>query len=412
MPDLISFYRSRVIYDLAEYEEDDFTDRVLLCVPRFSWLQARNLMRGYGLRLNAYAMEYTSLGYFPPDAQLFDQIDESISDFLGEDDMCQELTEALNNLAAAFTAGCCGTGSYGAGEEEPAPTTSVDDGEDPPPGFDTYAEYRTYKCAVANRIIEGIRQDIVWLGAGTLVTLTASGLVAALLTPIPGDEILLLVGFVVSLLLQGVLASTAAGVEEEVDDNRQSLVCLLYDAENATEAKSAVTSFMASVLTSTEAALFAAVWSFASVNALFVKDVLFSSSPLGDEVSCSLCGSECELCITAKFYDEDINGIFTPISETEVEVVSGLEQANSTFWGICDFNTVEGTEDFCGPAVTISSYSMSGFTPFTDEGYRIYNSALSLVYESSTPPVWASYTDVRRLQMKSTTAWTGDIVIE
>ena len=409
---LRDYVSTRVLVDYAAFEED-LTKGVVICTNLGVLNLIRMLIRSYGLREANWVTSYTAAGYLGPDETQFDLIDSEVSEFLGEtDDMtfCNDLTQALNNLSAAFQAGCCGDGSYGAGENEPAESTNVDDGLDPPPGFDTYAEYRTYKCAIANRIIEGIRQDMIWLGAGTLVTLTATGLIAALLTPIPGDEILLLVGFLVSIFLQGILATTTAAIVAEIDASRQNLVCLLYDAENAGDAKGAVLSFMQSALTSVEAALFAAVWSYASVNALFDKDVILESSPLSGAVSCGLCGSECELCVTFDG-DEDVSGVFTIISDTVIDMVSGIEQPAVSFWGICDFNTREGTQDFCGPSVTLSSYSLTGFTPKASVGYRIWDSSLTIVYTSSTPPDWSTLTDVRRVQLLSSTAFTGTITL-
>ena len=322
---------------------------------------------------------------------------------------CEDLTAALTDLSAAFRAGCCGEGAYGAGSAEPPASTNQDDEEDFPPGFDTYAEYRSYKCDIANRIIEGIKTDIDWIEGGTLLTLTFSIFIATLLTPIPGDEILALVGFTVALLLQGVLVATAGGVSDEIVASRQALVCLLYDAVDADEAKTDVTNFMTSALSSTEMALFSSLWGFASVNALFERDVLLESSPLPGAVVCTACGSECELCITAAGVP-DSNGIYTIVSDTVVTMTSG--QVATVHWGICDFNTNPVSPFvYCGPSVELVSYALVGFTPWATSAYRIYNSALTIVYNSSTPPDWSLFTDVRRIQLKSTTAFSGTITL-
>jgi len=408
---LRSFSNTRVLADFEAFEES-LAEGVVICTNEGVLGIIRVLIRSYGLRAANWVTSYTDAGYIGPDETQFDLIDSEISKFLEEtNDMsfCSDLTTAFNNLAASFQAGCCGTGSFGAGQNEPPASSQPDEEGDFPDEFDTYAEYRAYKCDVANRIIEGIKEDMVWLAAGTLITLTATGLVLALLTPIPGDEILALVGFVVALLLQGVLTGTATAVADEIDTQREILVCLLYDAVTATAAKAAVSSFMAGLLTSTETALFNSVWTFASVNALFGKDLLLEMSPLPDAVSCDLCTSECELVIPTSG-DPIGNGVFTEVTPTLITMTSGL--IATTHWGICDFNTDPVTPfPFCGPSVDVVSYALVGFTPWATSAYRVYNSALALIYNSSTPPVWSTLTDIRRIQLKSSTAFTGTITL-
>lgn len=407
------FVSTRVLIDYDEFT-NSLPEPAVICTNMGVLGAIRVLLRSYGLREVNWVTGYSQAGYTSVTEEQFDIIDNAISIFLGETNemtFCTELTDAMNNLAVAFQAGCCGEGSFGAGQDEPPASTQPDEEGDYPPGFDTYAEYRTYKCDVANRIIEGIKEDMEWLAAGTLVTLTATGLVAALLTPIPFDEVLLLVGFVVSLLLQGVLTGTATAVADEIDTERESLVCLLYDAENATAAKASVKTYMAGLLTDTENGLFASVWTFAAVNALFGLNLLLETSPLPDAVSCTLCTSECESCVTTSG-DEDLNGIFTIITPLVTDMVSGVMQSGGVYWGGCDFNTKEGpARDFCGPSVVVSSYALSGFTPWATQAYRIYNSSFTLIYNSSTPPIWSNYSDVRVVQLKSTTAFSGTVTI-
>lgn len=409
MTDLRRYVKTRVLIDYDHFN-DNLANGVLVCTNQGVLNVIRMLIRSYGLRRANWVTEHTPGGYIGVNESEFDNIHAAISEFLGDTDnmgFCEELTASFENLALSFRAGCCDDGSFGAGKAEPPASQNQDDEEDFPPGFDTYDEYRTYKCEIANRIIQGIQTDIDWIEDGTLLTLTFTILVTTLLTPIPGDEILALVGFVVALLLQGVLAATAAAVSSEIDDSRQLLVCLLYDAADAEEAKEVITDFMAAVLSTTQAALFGSLWGFTSVNALFTKDVLLESSPLGGEVVCTTCGSECELCISTND-DEAGNGIFTVVDEDTVTMTSGL--ISTTHWGNCDFNTRPVTPFvYCGPSVELDSYDLVGFTPWASQAYRIYNSALTLVYNSSTPPDWSLFTDVRRLQLKSTTAFTGTI---
>lgn len=411
MAELRQYVSARVLIDYDHFLAA-LGDGVVICTSQGVLNVLRTLISTYGLRYANWVTSHTPGGYIGVDESQFDILDAEISAFLEEtSDMgfCDELTQAFVDLTAAFEAGCCGQGSFGAGEGEPPGSSQGDDEEDFPEGFDTYDEYRTYKCDIANRIIEGVRLDVVWLAAATITTLAASILVATLLTPIPGDEILALVGFCIALLVQGVLATVGGGLQSDLDTERQELVCLLYDAVDADTAKTAVLDYLDGVLNASEMAMFASLWGFTSVNALFVKDVLLSSSPLGEEVECTLCGSECLLAIPTAG-DETTNGIFTIVSDTVVTMTSG--QAAAVHWGINDFNTRPVTPFvFCGPSVELDSYALTGFTPWATSAYRIYNSALTIVYNSSVPPDWSLFTDVRRIQLKSSTAFTGTITL-
>ncbi len=410
MVQLREYVSTRVLVDY-DYFFDNVSNPVLVCTNQGVLNIIRTLISTYGLRYANWVTAHTGGGYIGVDASQFDNIDRYISEFLEEtSDMtfCEDLTEALNGLSASFQAGCCNEGSFGADGSEPPASTNEDDELDWPPGFDTYAEYRAYKCDIANRIIEGLRIDATWLSGATIVTLAASILIATLLTPIPGDEILALVGFCLALLAQGVLSATAAGLATDLDTHRQELVCILYDAVNATDAKAGVTSFLAGVLTVSELALFGSMWGFANINALYDRDVLLEASPLPDAVICTACTSECELVIPFN-NDPVTSGTYTIVSPTVITMVNG--QAAAVRWGICDFNTNPVDFTFCGPSVELVSYALVGFTPWATSAYRIYNSALTIVYNSSTPPDWSLFTDVRRVQLKSTTDFTGTITL-
>lgn len=405
------YVRTRALIDYPTFLAE-MDNGVVLCTSQAMLNTIRVLLTTYGMRYANWVYSHTPGGYVGVSPEQFDIISSTISAFLEEtNDMsfCSELTEAFNNLALSFRAGCCDDGSYGAGKAEPPASENGDDEEDFPPGFDTYEEYRTYKCDIANRLIQGIITDIDWIEGGTLLTLVFSIFVATLLTPIPGDEILGLVGLCVALLLQGVLTATAAAVSTALDDNRQDLVCILYDAVDADTAKTAVTDYLDSELTSTQLGLFAYLWGFASVNALFDKNVLLETSPLDDAVLCEACDSECIICATHRNLPIT-SGVFTIVTPTSITMTSGV--AAAVHWGICEFNSSEADPNiFCGPGVELDSYALSGFTPWASEGYRLYNSAMTLVYTSSTPPDWSLYTDVRRLQLKSSTAFTGTITL-
>lgn len=289
------FYRNRVVYDLTDYVEADFDENVLICMPRFAWLQARNLMRGYGLRLNAYAAVYSDVGYEEPDAALFDKIDASISEFLSEGDMCQDLTTALNAIVVAIEglqncdSTCGGAGSFGAGTEDEAASSFVDTGLNWPDGFDDREEYETYKCATANAIISQILADAEYLKTVSIVGLTASALAFALFTPIPLDDLLILVGALIALGVEGLLVGAATENVDAIEASPEDYVCALYNASDAGDAAETLQErFDADV--SAIAATLAGWWiKNVSMNALFEKSATYEQVSGTMSLDCADC---------------------------------------------------------------------------------------------------------------------------
>ena len=228
------------------YDPADFTEHVLLCVPRFAWYVARGFLADYGTRPINYSVQYSEQGYWSPDAALFDQIDASISEFLGAKDMCQDLTQAMDNIAEALTninntlvassecnTSCGSGGSNGAGTTNPPPSTFEDDGASFPPEFDSVEEYRTYKCGAANLYIDQILTDLSYVETAGIGALAASALVVAFLTPIPFDDILILSATALAFAAQGILTSAAINIQAAINADKTGYVCEIYNAETA-----------------------------------------------------------------------------------------------------------------------------------------------------------------------------------
>ena len=77
---------------------------VIICVPRFGWMLARTLVAAYGRRDTTYSTAYRDGGYVTPNDGQMDDIKASIAEFLEADDMCKELSEGLEAIAAAIAA--------------------------------------------------------------------------------------------------------------------------------------------------------------------------------------------------------------------------------------------------------------------------------------------------------------------
>lgn len=294
------FEKTRVIFDLVDMPTGWYTEDVIICLPRFAWMLARTLTKGYGLRYANYAAEYATGGYYEPTPETYDKIDGSIAKFLEADDMTCNLEQALLAIASAITAAaacettCGGTGSYGAGTIAPPASSFVDDYSTTyPAGFDDRAEYDVAKCSAANAIIAGIREDCVWLKTADLVTLTATFLVATFLTPIPLDDILVFVGFLVSIFLQALLVATAQAVIDLIDAEPEALVCLLVDSATASDALANLTAFFDDELTSIAATMANYFVTTEAINSLFSKSTTMQESGRTMSVDCAVdCGCQ------------------------------------------------------------------------------------------------------------------------
>lgn len=286
----------------------------MICINLGVLTILRQLVRSRGMWGSTY---YTSLLdgdlYVPPTPGEFDLIDALISKFLEESDMttCSELSdtlEGLTDLITALTGGVsggasCATGAQCAGPTEPPPSPEEPGlpGEqvgDPPDGFDTWAEYETYKCAVATHIVDGLATDLQWIENADIVTLTATVLLAALFTPVPFDDVVALAAFILTLFVQGVFVAAIAFARDAVDNSFDELVCALYQSSDAADAKlkwgievdeaidAETAAFYAGILKS----FLRAFIGYAAINSLFEEDIpLRNTIPNGDCSGCTGC---------------------------------------------------------------------------------------------------------------------------
>lgn len=237
------YYPKRQIINMALVNPEDYEDRVLLCVPKFAWDVARSYLSIQGRWRSTYAMAYHENYYETPDDAEFDIIDASIADFLAEDDMSCNLEEVLQKMVdelAKIAAKECGVacgGSGGSGVGEAPPNTYVDDGETPPPEFPTYPEYDAWKCAMAKFIVDQLMADLQYLKGLAVTEITTTLLAAALMTPIPFDDIGVMVGALITLIVEAVLDALIDDILTAMGADYDSLVCNLYYAISVSDAK-------------------------------------------------------------------------------------------------------------------------------------------------------------------------------
>lgn len=299
--------RDRIVwfdYDaLKPYSEDDvglfcLSDRdisIILSCLRYTTWSAR-----------WYDSEGNRLRDVGRDDDLADAIEKS-ERLIGRlmSDSCSDLQntfDALIDALGAVGGGGCGCGAGGAGSTDDPPSSSdwgdVNDPLDPgtpPDGFDTWEEYKSYKCDVATWILDNVISDIQWIKTLDIAALTVAGLAFGLLTPIPGDALFaLLAGLIASLAISTGFATV---LEDALTNGYEDILCALYTGENAAESKAnaqteidtAIDAETANVALRAMLKLTVAFWvNYVGINKMFDRDVVFESQlPTGD---CSACG--------------------------------------------------------------------------------------------------------------------------
>ena len=369
------FVRTRALINYQAFllNKDDYQ---VFCISKGIMGALRVLIAEYGRRRVNWLTSYTGHQYTTPDDTEWDIIDEYISEFLGETgemSTCSDFVTALEDLKTAILdSACCGIGgtggSRGTGTSEGAGSTNEDDGATPPPGFDTYGEYLNYKCHIANLIWDDIDQDLTWLSTASIISLAAEALVIGLLTPIPGDEILALAGVAISLLAQGLLASTANAILTLWNNDHNQLVCDLYDAPDAATAKAVISDWSDAQLSTVQAALFGYFVNNDAVNGLFDKSVVDNNRAVqGTELDC-FCGTGCWQRLFAR-------GSEGPNYYFQSEWSGGNTQL------IVYFNTnSQNPTDTCGDPVkgipSLISGSANRYIAWNSAGTRIYDEAV------------------------------------
>lgn len=149
-------------------------------------------------------------------------------------------TTNLNQTISCGEGGSGGAGSYPADPSDQT-TTPEDEAGDPPPGFDSWAQFRQYQCDMAYLIMNQMIGDIatgaisaaIYASIGTL----APVLIAALLTPIGWSTIIAIAILWIGIWALGVEVSLFSQL---LEDNKEEFVCELLDG---TSVSSSISSF-------------------------------------------------------------------------------------------------------------------------------------------------------------------------
>ena len=271
----LAYYDKRQIIDMLDVLPDDYTENVLVCLPRFAWWVARAFLSVQAQWGSTYAMAYHLTYYETPDPSEMDVIQASIDEALGGDDMSCDLLAGLNEIADAIREGTetpCGPGcggSAGAGKGEAEPIDFSDDGENWPDTFDDREQYLTWKCRMANFIVDRLIADLETVKDIGYTEITATILAATLLTPIPLDDVALLLGVIIAYGVEEVLDAAIDDVLTALGVDRAYVVCLLFDALTATTAASTVEGWGGDVLDTVAGYLFSLMITVDGMNQLF-----------------------------------------------------------------------------------------------------------------------------------------------
>jgi len=244
-------YDKRQVIPLQSVPPEEFIENILLCIPAFAWRVARAYLSEQAHWRTTYAVSYDDNGhtYEIPSPAEMDIISEIIDKALSEVDMSCNIVEALEGLQQTLQAlvdkecpSVCGGdgGSAGAGATPQEPVDWVDTGENFPEGFESREEYDEYKCLIASHIINVIKTDIEWLQNLPVGEYIASVIIATLLTPIVGDEVIALVGGLIFLALEGTANIIYQEIIDALNDYADELRCAIYNALDASDAYNSV----------------------------------------------------------------------------------------------------------------------------------------------------------------------------
>jgi hypothetical protein len=186
---------------------------------------------------------------------------------IGVMDMTCNLQAGMESIAAAIQAladkECCGGGGSvtlpGTGNAYlpclstipdenylPADPVTVEPGT-PPEGFDTWEEYQLYKCAASNWLWRWERQNIEYfrnLDGGALAVTILVPLLALIFATVEAPPVTVAVAIMAAALEVAILAGAGWWYLDQMltawDDNREAIVCALYNSGTSTEAAEAM----------------------------------------------------------------------------------------------------------------------------------------------------------------------------
>jgi hypothetical protein len=245
MADFRRYNQKREIIKLDLVQPSDYTDNVILCVPKFAYDVARSMLAHYGKFRTSYAVSYGDLFYELPDDTRFDEIEASIDLFLGSRDMSCDITaglecicQQLGELTAATYASNISANYAGYPEQ-----TGGEDGSSPPAGAgNPDVSIIDRKCKAAHFIVDNYKLMMFDLLTSSPPPWYSVGEVAAYLQSIGLKHgfagILAQIYNGYSIFAEFIFGATIdyQAIYDDLTNNYTALVCALFNADSATSA--------------------------------------------------------------------------------------------------------------------------------------------------------------------------------
>ena len=254
MPEYRKYYNKREIIKLDLVQTEDYTDNVILCVPKFAYDVARSMLAHYGKFRTSYAVDYGELFYQLPDDSQFDTIEASIDLFLGSRDMSCDIVTALECICDQFALQVAATNELVAATYtssmssnyagSPEQTAGVEGGSIPAGASAPDAGITDRKCKASHFIVDNVNLIVFDLLTSSPPPWYTVGEVAAYFEEIGANH-----GFANMLaeIYNGysIFASFLFGatidyqaIYDDIVANYDDIICALYSAGSATEARS------------------------------------------------------------------------------------------------------------------------------------------------------------------------------
>lgn len=284
------------------------------------------------------------------------QIIKAINDkdmTVNEGDCTPETNVSITNshpITVNITADC-GCGAGGAQPGQPASGTEPGDPADPdnctpPDGFSDCAEYWAYKCDVATYIVDNLLTDTQWWQGVNISILTATTVAGALLSFVPGVNIVALLGMLLLAIAEGIQQYILQDAEDALTSAYDDLICVLYNAQTAADAMTDILSAISDAVDSVEADTLLRYETKTFLNYHISQDGLNKLFDL-DQSLVNLPTGDCEACV------ENCPDYLIVYGTYVSEGVISAEYEDGWYWVSLHFGQQEGGPT-CGNARDIT----------------------------------------------------------
>ena len=419
MPDYRKYYNKREIIKLDLVQTEDYTDNVILCVPKFAYDVARSMLAHYGKFRTSYAASYGELFYQLPDDSQFDVIEASIDLFLGSRDMSCDIVTALECICDAFQLQVAATNELVAATYTssvsanyaglPEQTAGVEGGSIPAGAGAPDAGITDRKCKSAHYIIDNVNYMIFglltnpppdWYDIGDtdnyLRQLGDTSSFGNLLTAVYGSY-----QDLASAIFGGAIDYEA--IYDDIVANYEAIICALFDATSATDARA---DFLSQLTVTGDEYSFVADMLYNNILNTLWFAVADSETQLEDWPTTI----DCDGCLDGRcnnyllWFGTDSGGDLSYVTSTNNTPPPGDRR-----WVVVGFNNLSFGGAGCGPGVTLNDVTVVAGS--VTGSWTLKNSAGTTVYTGAAKPSFPR-SDISWLQVQSTPQTAPDFSID